>query len=188
MTPPDFTRCISVLLDHIKDSLPEVPNEAGEVHVPAGDFLPQWLLDEHNLMPWLDALSVVHDKLAFSHSEEARKEARRRMVFNECLLLSLMMLHYRVRILLSDRSEQPPVICKNQVTARCWLCWALVLLFNMPSSRVLVALLFMHVHSVFCDFTIVDVCCVLSSCCPAVGARTLLSVQTLTALVSMELS
>jgi hypothetical protein len=166
MTHSDFARYMPLLLDHIKESLPEVPEEAGAAHVPAGDFLPQWLLDEHKLMPWLEALSVVHAGLGSGHSEVARKEARRRMAFNECLLLSLMMLHHRVRILLSDRTEQPPVICNSQVAVRSWLCcFLLCILFIQHifySIGPIVALL-ECIRQRFCGITEVNVCCVFSS-------------------------
>jgi hypothetical protein len=125
----DFAGCMPLLLDHIKESLPDVAEEAGAGRVPAGDFLPQWLLDEYNLMPWLEVLPIVHPGFVSNHSEVARQNARRRLAFNECLLLSLMMLHHRVQMLLSDHSEKPPVICNNQVTVCLWLCRVLVRIF-----------------------------------------------------------
>ena len=100
--------------DSIKESLPEVEGEMGESEVPPGDFLPQWVLEDHALMPWLEALSVVHAGLGSGHPAAVRKQARRRMVFNECVLLSLMMLHHRIALQLADRTDEPPVVCNSK--------------------------------------------------------------------------
>lgn len=119
MVHADFARHIPQLLAHIKETLPEVDGDEDDTQVPPGDFLPQWVLDNHQLMPWLDALSVVHAGLGSGHPAAVRKHARRRMVFNECILLSLMMLHHRIALQLSDRSEEPPVVCNSKVHSAC---------------------------------------------------------------------
>ena len=111
----DFVRYIPQALTHIRESLPEVEGELEGGTVPPGDFLPQWVLDEYSLMPWLEALSVVHAGLGSGHPAAGRRQARRRMVFNECVLLSVMMLHHRIALQLADRTDEPPVVCTSKV-------------------------------------------------------------------------
>lgn len=122
ITHADFARYIPQVLSYVKDALPEVEGEVGDNEVPPGDFLPQWVLKEQELMPWLEALSVLHAGLGSGHPAAVRKKARRRMVFNECLLLSLMMLHHRIAAQLSDSSSLAPVVCKSKVPSSCAVC------------------------------------------------------------------
>lgn len=92
------------------------PPDADPRAPPPADFLPQPVLDEHDLMPWLDALAVVHAELGTALPAGARTRARRRLVFNEAVLLSIMMLHHRVALQSAEHAiDEAPVVCDNQV-------------------------------------------------------------------------
>lgn len=119
----DFARIMPKLMAHLQQRADYGPPSADPHAPPPGDFLPQWLLDEFDLAPWLEALAVVHAELGTALPAGARSRARRRLVFNETLLLSIMMLHHRV-VLQSEEQDagEAPIVCDNRVRAtRCAL-------------------------------------------------------------------
>lgn len=113
------------LVSHLEESADLGTPSADPRAPPPGDFLPQWLLDEYEVAPWLEALSVVHAELGTPLPSGARTRARRRLVFNETLLLSIMMLHHRVAMQRSEQHlDEAPIVCDNRVRrpAACFLC------------------------------------------------------------------
>lgn len=110
----DFARIMPKLVAHLQRV--DYSAQSTDPTVPPADFLPQPLLDEHDLMPWLEALAVVHAELGTPLPAGARTRARRRLVFNEAVLLSIMMLHHRVALQSAEHAvAEAPVVCDNQV-------------------------------------------------------------------------
>eukprot|EP00892_Ulva_mutabilis_P000268 jgi/Ulvmu1/10241/UM060_0042.1 len=111
----DFARIMPKLIAHLQAHADGGPPAADPRAPPPGDFLPQWILDEYDLAPWLDSLAVVHAELGTALPAGARSRARRRLVFNEAVLLSIMMLHHRVALQSAEQdSAEAPVVCDNQ--------------------------------------------------------------------------
>lgn len=147
----DFARIMPKLVAHLQ-AVDYGPPDADPRAPPPADFLPQPVLDEHDLMPWLDALAVVHAKLGTPLPVGARTRARRRLVFNEAVLLSIMMLHHRVALQSEEHPiEEAPVVCDAQVGVRptpllsapsiilrrpCFALWPQsVMLLNLPDCE-----------------------------------------------------
>ena len=110
MKDSDFARVINNVLGHLCECPPDTRNG-----YPPGDFLPQALLSKHGLLPWLTALRTVHAGLGSEVTPDERQAARQRLVFNETLLLSLMMLHHRADMQSADRRLLAPVVCDDLV-------------------------------------------------------------------------
>jgi RecG-like helicase len=107
----DFARLMPQITEHLKEHA-----DAGSAECAPADFLSQAILDDHKLMPWLDALDIVHSQLGKTVAAAERQAARRRMVFNETLLLSIMMLHHRADLLSMDGdAARKPVLCNKMV-------------------------------------------------------------------------
>jgi RecG-like helicase len=104
----DFSRLIPSIIQHLCDQ----PKKDGV----SMDFLPPEMLKKHKLLPWLEALRIMHTNLGQDVPVEARQAARRRLVFNESLLLSLMLLHHRAHLQLANFPCRHHVLCNN------WVC------------------------------------------------------------------
>ena len=120
MKDADFSRLMPLITAHLKDSPPPSPTPLAtddpDATYPPGDFLTAGILKQNDLLPWLDALQIVHAKLGSDVDVAARQAARRRFVFNETLLLSLMMLHHRADLQSVDAERaRQPVVCRNLV-------------------------------------------------------------------------
>jgi RecG-like helicase len=104
-----FSRLIPSIVKHLRD-------QAAKDDV-SMDFLTPDLLKKHGLLPWLDALQIMHANLGEDITMEARQAARKRMVFNEALLLSLVLLHHRADLQGQgvNRPTGGPVKCDNLV-------------------------------------------------------------------------
>ena len=123
MKDSDFARMMPLVTAHLKESPPPANTYSASTDspdaalaCPPGDFLPTAMLQQHGLLPWLDALQIIHAKLGSDVDAAARTQARRRFVFNETLLLSLMMLHHRADLQNMDvESASTPVVCRDLV-------------------------------------------------------------------------
>jgi hypothetical protein len=124
MRDADFARLMPALVQHLRaealasaDTDDTDDDEGDGDAPPPGDFVPASVLREHGLVPWLDALAAMHAGLGGNADATARRAARRRLVFNEALLLSLMMLNHRQRLQTADGGSalSSPVICSGKV-------------------------------------------------------------------------
>lgn len=128
MKDSDFARLLPKIVAHLRkqascaasgDSGSGSAERGGSTTEPL-DFLPTKLVQQYGLMPWLDALEVIHAELGQDIDLARRQAARRRLVFNETLLMSLMMLHHRADLQNMEavhEHAQEPVVCKDLVRA-----------------------------------------------------------------------
>jgi RecG-like helicase len=111
----DFKRIMPKIIAHLKKVAVPPPHAEGVEH-PRGDFLPSHVLQTYGLLPWLDTLDTIHAQLGTNLDVAAREAARRRLVFNEMLLLSIMMLQHRAGMQGADMARgNAPVVCSDLV-------------------------------------------------------------------------
>jgi hypothetical protein len=111
----DFARIMPKIIAHLRKVATKPPHAEG-VDYPPGDFLPTHVLLTYRLLPWLDTLDTIHAQLGTDLDAATLKEARRRLVFNEMLLLSIMMLQHRASMQGANEPRgQEPVVCSDLV-------------------------------------------------------------------------
>ena len=126
MKEGDFKRVIPIYLKHLRARESEIlQSQSSDETTTSGrnqdspssslDPLPPDVLERYGLMPWLQALEVVHAGLGQEFQPADRTAARRRFVFQELLFLSLMLLNKRITSCSSTASD--PIICDR--TVRC---------------------------------------------------------------------
>lgn len=120
MRHDDFARLMPALVEALRSASSSGQDGAGDDAddaPPPGDFLPARLLREVGLPSWLDALAAMHAGLGAPVEPATRRAARRRLVFNETLLMATMMANHRRRVQTADADGTAwpePVVCTGE--------------------------------------------------------------------------